>query len=281
MMRVYYQLSKSPATFDYVNFLVRAEQERIARQQDSISVRISFGIREQSPRDIAFSPERKLWRINNLLIPLSRCLPSVCDVAIGDGAQTIGYLPFRDPQSPVLEAPDSARALVRAYLKDKRKPVSITIRQSDFEHQRNSNIQAWATVAEWLISKGYTPIFVPDTESELIGQSQKWETIGATSYPAAALYPEIRLALFEHCVVNLMSAGGPMEVALNADVPIMIWKLLVDGLPMNSIENINRRALTKNWGPKKRIYLEQDEEKTIITHLASELPHFDKLREAA
>jgi hypothetical protein len=69
MMRVYYELSKSPATFDYVNFLVRAEQERIGRQQDAISIRISYGERKQSPRDLIFGPDRKMWRINNLLIP--------------------------------------------------------------------------------------------------------------------------------------------------------------------------------------------------------------------
>jgi hypothetical protein len=133
----------------------------------------------------------------------------VADVAVGDGNQTLGYLPFKNPQKPVFKAPEGASQIVRGYLEDKPNPVSITLRQSDFEQQRNSDIKAWFKVAQWLKAKGYTPIMVPDTEAELYGASYQ---IGTSSYPAASLYPEIRLALFEQCVVNLMSAGGPMEL---------------------------------------------------------------------
>lgn len=278
MMRVYYELSKSPATFDYINFLIRAEQERIGRQQDAISIRISYGERKQSPRDLIFGPDRKMWRINNLLIPLSRCLPSVADVAIGEGNQTLGYLPFKVPQKPVFKAPGGATQIVNGYLEDKPNPVSITLRQSDFEQQRNSDIKAWVKVAQWLKGHGYTPIMVPDTEAELYGASYQ---IGTESYPAASLYPEIRLALFEQCVVNLMSAGGPMELALHADVPIMIWKLLVDGLPMNSTKNIEGRGLTKDYGPKKKIYLEPDTAEIVIGNLEQEMTGFQQMRKAA
>lgn len=269
MMRVYYELSRSPATFDYVNFLVRAEKQRLERQQDALSIRISFGERTQSPRDIAFGPERKRWRIDNLLIPLSRCLPSVVDVAVGEGGQTLGYLPFQGPQTPVLRAPKAAKAIVERYLGNVEKPVSITLRQSDFEHQRNSNFDAWQVVAGWLSARGYTPVFVPDTEAVLWGTAH--EQPRHLNYQAAALYPEIRLALMEACVVNLMAAGGPMEMALQSDVSVMIWKLLVPGLPMNSEQNMERRGLLKSWGEKKQFFIEPDEHHHIIAALEQNL----------
>lgn len=269
MMRVYYELSRSPATFDYVNFLVRAEQLRLERQQDSISIRISYGEREQSPRDIAFGPERKVWRINNLLIPLSRCLPSVQDVAVGEGGQVLGYLPFKGPQKPCLKAPRPARGIVGKYLENCINPISITIRQSDFEHQRNSNVDAWKAVAGWLAGNGYTPIFVPDCEAELWGVSPEF---GFETYTPAALYPEIRLALMEACFINLMAAGGPMEMALQSDAAVMIWKLLVPGLPMNSEQNIEKRGLLKHWSQTKQFYTEPDDAGNIIPVLEKELP---------
>lgn len=264
MIRLYYELSKSPATFDYVNFLVRCEQKRVELGQDSISIRISYGVREQSPRDLAFSAERKLWRINNLLIPLSRCLPSVVDVAVGEGAQTLGYLPFTGPQKTCLKAPKAAVEHVQKYLNGVEKPVSITIRQNDFEHQRNSNLDAWKRVAGWLLDNGYTPIFVPDTEAEIWG---KTPDLGFAKYTPAALYPEIRLALYESTVVNLMAAGGPMEMCLHSDVPVMIWKLLVPGMQMNTVDNMTKRGLMRHWGAKKQFFVDPDTEENILPKL--------------
>lgn len=269
MMRVYYQLSKSPATFDYVNFLVRAEQLRLERQQDSISIRISYGERTQSQRDIEFGKERKLWRINNLLIPLSRCLPSVVDVALGDGDQTLNYLPFTGPQSPVLKAPKSAVDLVKKYLHGKPSPVSITIRDSDFESGRNSDMEAWRAVGAWLADRHYTPIFVPDTEAEISGHRL---CVHADSYAPAAFYPELRLALYESCLWNLMAAGGPMEMCLQSEVPVMIWKLLVPGMPMNTEDNMQKRGLLRGgWTARKRFYTEPDTAENIIGVLEKEL----------
>jgi hypothetical protein len=270
MMRLYYELRKSPATFDYVNFLVRAEQERLKRQQDAISLRISYGERQQSQRDIEFTKDRKLWRINNLLIPLSRCLPSVADVAIGDGEQTLSYLPFTGPQAPCLKAPIAAREMVGKYLDGKKNPVSITIRDSDFESGRNSNLPAWKDVARWLMGEGYTPIFVPDTEAEIFGRELSLDY--EPCYRPAAFYPELRLALFESCRYNLMAAGGPMEMALQSDVPVMIWKLLVPGMPMNTEDNMQKRGLLKGqWGAKKRFFTEPDTAENVIGFLEKEM----------
>jgi hypothetical protein len=269
MMRLYYQLSKSPATFDYVNFLVRAEQERLKRQQDSISIRISYGERSQSQRDVEFGKERKLWRINNLLMPLSRCLPSVVDVALGDGEQTLSYLPFTGPQKPVLEAPKSAVELVKKYLEDKPNPITITMRDSDFESGRNSNVPAWVEVARWLSRNNYTPIFVPDTEAEITGGRLK---VDYYVYSPAAFYPELRLALFEACQWNLMSAGGPMEMCLQSEVSVMIWKLLVPGMPMNTEDNMQKRGLLRaGWSSRKRFYTEPDTAENIIGAIEKEL----------
>ena len=275
-MRVNYELSKSPATWDFVNFLARAEEQRLERMQDGISLRISFGQRFQSPRDRAFSDARKLWRIHNLLISLARCLPSVVDAALGPGVQTLGYLPPAGPQKPRLEAPGYAREALGAYLASKPNPVSITLRASDFEPQRNSDLPGWRAAVDWLKERGYSPIAVPDAEGAVRGAEAP---IGCEEYVPAALYPELRLALYEACAVNLMAAGGPMELCLNAAVPVMIWKLQVEGLPMNSDKNLERRGFLpmQDFGPLKRLYLEPDDEANLLEKLEQEVPRFAAL----
>lgn len=265
-----YDLAKSPATHDYVNWLVRAEIQRKAFGEEAVDIRIALGSRKLSPRDMVYTDQRKVWRVNNLLIPLSRCLPSARSIEIGDGTQDLSYLNFPRPVAPVLKAPQVASSIVAAYLKDKQNPVSITIRQSEFETVRNSNAQAWREVAHWLSMNGYTPIWVPDGEALMLGNAE----MHGEGYAPAAMSPEIRLALYEQTVCNLMTTGGPMVLALMADVPLMAWKLIIPSLQCCTQEHMAKSAMTpdSDWGPYKRLYWAPDQASVIIRALENELP---------
>lgn len=273
-MVIYYSLAKSPATHDFVNFLVRAEEARIAEGAEYIDLKIVPGRRVQSPRDVAYSFERKVWRIHNLLMPLARCLPSVRSVSLGDGEQKLSYLNFKEPVPPVLEAPAVARSIVSAYLNGIEKPVTITLRQSEFETVRNSNLHEWERVAAWLINNGYTPIYVPDGEALMLGEAKLFYK----SYTPASMSPEIRLALYEQTVCNLMTTGGPMVLSLMSDVPLMAWKLIVSGLQCTTEEHMRRSAMSPqdDWGPYKKLYWEEDKAAFIIPQLKEWLPRMEQ-----
>ena len=267
----YYDLKVSPCTHDCVNWLVRSEIKRKAMGDEFLDIRISMGSRKLSPRDMVYTGERKAWRVHNLLIPIFRCLPSARSVEIGDGEQDLSYLNFPRPVSPVLKAPSVASSIVSAYLKDKPNPVTITIRQSEFEAVRNSDVAAWGEVAAWLAESGYTPLVVPDGEALMLGKAKTfWHKV----YTPAAMSPELRLALYEQSVCNLMTTGGPMVLALMSEVPLMSWKLIVPGLQCCTQEHMKRSAMSPDddWGPYKRLYWAPDQANVIIRALENELP---------
>ena len=272
-MELFYDLKKSPPTHDFINFLVRAEQARISSGSDSIQVRFVHGSRQQSPRDIEYSQERREWRIQNLLMPLAWLLPSVTDVSFGEGEQTLSYLNFKEPQQPVLKAPAAAKSIVSKSLSGMKNPVSITLRQSDFETVRNSRASEWEKVGKWLKKNGYTPVIVPDAEADMLGRHP---ALPFYTYRPASHNVAMRLALYEHCVCNLMTTGGPMLAALFSDAPLMAFKLIVPGLQCTTEAHMRKSGMAPehDWGEFKRLYWEDDFAEGIIGRLEAELPRF-------
>lgn len=266
-MNVYYDLSQSPPTHDFVNFLVRIEHARIKAGADNLRIGFVLGQRFKSPRDFAYTAQRRQWRVFNLLMPLARILPSVVDTFIAESGQQIhSYLNHTEIHKPVLKAPASALEIVDAYLMDKPMPVSITLRDSDFERDRNSNKRQWAKVAQWLKERDFTPIVIPDVEGEFNGRETG---INALHYLPAAFYPEIRLALYERCAMNLMTQTGPILIALYADVPLMAYGLLIPEIQCCEESHLRRFRFSPDddWGPRKRLSWDHDYAQTIIEDL--------------
>ena len=76
------------------------------------------------------------------------------------------------PDIRALKAPPVASALVRRLYRDLAgdKPVvAITLRQSDFQPQRNSRMDQWLALAASCRERGLFPLFVPDSEAVLAG----------------------------------------------------------------------------------------------------------------
>lgn len=266
-MNVYYDLSQSPPTHDFVNFLVRIEHARVKSGAKYLQIGFVLGERFKSPRDFAYTKARREWRVRNLLMPLSRLLPSVRDVFLAEsGEQRFSYLNFTEINKPVLKAPQSALEIVDAYLVDKPMPISITLRDSDFEKDRNSNKRQWAKVADWMKSQGLTPVVIPDVEAEFSGRSTG---IDAPHYMPAAFCPEIRLALYERCQQNLMTQTGPILIALYADVPLMAYGLLIPEIQCCEESHLRRFRMSPedDWGPRKKLSWAHDYAKTVIADL--------------
>ena len=272
-MTAYYDLGKSPVTHDFINWLARVEQERIKTGAETVKIRFVRGYRQFSFRDYLYTHERRDRRVYELLFALARLLPNVTDVCMVDeGKQTLEYHNFTEPQKPVLRASEIDRSIVSHFLKELPNPVTFTVRQTDFEHARNTNNEEWATVLKWLVDRDYSPIVIPDMESEMAGILNGLEDF--IQYPAAAFSPGLRLALYEQSVVNLMTTGGPMVMALFADVPMMAFKLIVPGIQCCTPQHMMDSAMTpdSDWGDRKRLYWANDTAANIIKRLEVELP---------
>lgn len=217
-----YDLNASPVTHDFVNFLARAEYSRRAQGASAMDICFVPGDRQYSLRDKFYTSERKLWRVDDLLVPMARLVPSVRNVTFGPGRQELSYANPGRPVPPIFEAPPLARQVVKKLFPDN--TVTITLRQSDFEPSRNSNQFELELIAEWLDANGFFPVFIPDPEADMRGAHKP---TGYTEYLAASYNLALRLALWERAKLNLFTNGGSMVMALYSNVPVMSFKMYV------------------------------------------------------
>jgi hypothetical protein len=206
-----YDLGFYPITYDFVYWLVRAEEARIKVGAESLGILFqpgeAEGFRLKTVRDYQLTAERKRFRLETLLLPLAYRIPSVSSAQISpirldiptpkfnihDDIHKVELSPFR--------ASEAARAAVNAMYPEKY--VTITLRQSDVQKERNSDRAEWDKVARWLRKNGLQPVFVPDTEAVITGRQ--------TGCMAA---------------FNCFTSGGPAALAAFSDCRYLTVKML-------------------------------------------------------
>lgn len=260
-MEVFYELSKSPPTHDFCNWL-----SRVSTLGD-IQVRIVPGDRDLSPRDKYYGKEKRLWRIQNLLTPLAWLLPSVTDVSLGRGEQKHAYGHPGGPQAPCLRAPEHARKIVKQFLPPK--VVTISLRNSDFEPERNTNNAEWELVCDWLSNKGYTPVIIPDAEADMSG---RYRDIPYIHYRAASYHPALRVALYELAHHNLFICSGVQLLAMYCDIRLTSFKTHVPGIQCLGKEYMRKAGWSPEhkW-PNKQVFWETDTSENVIQVLGRTL----------
>lgn len=228
-MEAVYDLRQSPVTYDIIHWLVNADRKRQDAGETDLHIVFVDGDRQRTERDLAFTPERKAWRLHNLLVPSCRLLPAVKSYAIvTEGTQTLSYTPT-NYQGVYLHPTGAASSLMAGWTRTNKPIVTITLRQSDFQTKRNSNLEEWAKVADWLHEQGYLVVVVPDTEALLSGEKQPdWPDVRLCQ--PAAISPDIRLALYERASLNLFTSGGPYALALYSGSPFLMCKMIVPGI---------------------------------------------------
>lgn len=273
-MLAIYDLSKSPVTYDFVHWLANVERQRLAKGEKEVTVRFVLGDRQVTERDQHFTPERKAWRLHNLLVPLCRLLPAVTKYEIGtDGWQDIPY----KPEVPVaggeiLKSSEAAQSVISAWLRQDKPVVTITIRQSDLQTSRNSNFAEWMKVAAWLREKGVLPVFIPDTEATMVGEAPRIQHF-RTCVPAA-MSVDLRLALYERAVLNCFTSGGPFGLALYSGAPFLLCKTVVPEIRSCSEETQKKLGYTPEAfsGPYQRIFWCEDTFEELKPKLEEMLP---------
>ena len=270
-MQAVYSLYQAPPTHDFVNWLARVNEERKLVAAPTVDITIVPGVRMFSDRDKYYTQARRTWRIENLLMPLARLAPFVGNITLGDGIQHLSYGNPGRVMAPIFRAPEHAKQIVEKCIP--KNAVTITLRQSDFEPSRNTNLAEWVKVADWLVAEGYTPVFIPDAEADMRCDS---EPTGHAEYLPASHNFAMRLALWEHAKLNLMTNSGPMLLALHSDIPLLCFKLYVPQVKACQKPHLIASAFSPehDWSTgahRKQLYWEEDTAKNIIPILAERL----------
>lgn len=233
---VVYRLDKSPATFDFTNFLALCERYRIEHDHSGLVVAIRDGKREWSQRDRVISDEQVRWRVNNILAGVASLLPSCAGFTAceADAQQSAPYLSSPLATDPILRAPGYLAPLLPF-----REPyVTLTVRQSWFESGRDTQPDVWNAIIPDL---PLPVVVVPDTEAELAGQPCR--ITAGQLYPAAAMNLQVRMALYEGAKVNLFTSGGSQSLALYSSIPAECYGLHVREFPTCSEKALIQRGL--------------------------------------
>lgn len=189
-----------------------------------------------------------------------------------DHVQAFSYTPvikaYKDGiELPKFSAPEWARAKVAEKFGDRR-PVVITLRETELHRYRNSNIPEWLKFATWLKDKGEDIVFLRDTrlaEEPLEG----WET-----YPEASTELEIRMALYEISRICFFGSNGPFGLVTISDIPwICIYPL--DNSKSYKYNNPDVWAKSMGIKPGEQFPWCRPDQKIVLKH-----DTFDNLVEA-
>lgn len=268
-----YDLEWSPITFDVMYFLAMAHLVTVREGFDDFTVTYLHGDdgwRKRTPKDRALPDDEKQWRLNNIHIPLA----GLARKCVGHGAarrrdfapiakslerkmlfprgyrvdrpvyQFVVMLLLEDDPTPeemrVLEPTTAAISKVDHWLEARRirKPVTLTLRTSRSEPERNSRMKDWVAAAKVIKDRGYDPVIVPDTDLATVGVTDFGEIAG---FPLGALSVDLRLAIYRRALLNLSHGGGPGFLPWFSDARMLAF-LPVESLPVSARGSLSGMA---------------------------------------
>lgn len=124
---------------------------------------------------------------------------------------------------PQWTIPQWAHDEVRRFLGNRR-PVIITLRETEAQPERNSQISEWLKFAEW-IEGDHEVLFLRDTcrAGEPLSRFPIWPRASRNAY--------VRAALYQRAFVNMMVGTGPIGWCLFSEAPYLQFKQLIPALP--------------------------------------------------
>ena len=234
LLYAYFDLDIAPPGFNIANFLVLADIEREKRDLAGIHVIIVAGSHDgYRKEDFEYPRYNKDWRVRNLVVPACALLASCESISVfgtRDEAEAFesncpgpafpeGYtvaIPTTNHQYAAINAAaaagqrvtrlqpsDQARLYVKQWTEDHaggRKVVTITLRGSSYDLNRNSDLDTWSEFARTLDAEIYFPVVIRDTER--IADKLPPQLEGLTVLPEPAINLELRAALYEAAYLN-------------------------------------------------------------------------------
>ena len=121
--------------------------------------------------------------------------------------------------------------------------VTITLRLTNYQTERNSDLSEWEKVANKISEKGFLVVFIPDIESE--NKLNNLRKLFLFCDPASQDL-QIRLALYEKSYLNLVINHGPSSICLfNHNCSYLYFKPIVDAVRCSSLDSLEKQG----WMP--------------------------------
>jgi hypothetical protein len=267
-----YDLNISPITYDFAYFLAAAELFALKnKKRGFIVLFVSQGddqIVNEKYRS-AVDEENMKWRFENIILPLMGIYPACIGHSIlpkgSDTSEAIkGKLLYPEFYSERFPAADYHREVYTsttkflgfsASIQGKRyieswkkfnkiigKTVTITLRQYNYDPTRNSRVDEYVKFAQFIREKGFTPIFVPDTNACFEHDPRLADFI---VFEAPCWNLGIRMALYEGADLNFSSLNGTSAIAiLNRNAASITMTQLVPGSKHMSIETYTKIGIS-------------------------------------
>ena len=272
---VIYDRNVNSVSFNIMEFLINAEYE--TKQKNKTGFVVIFvpedGMRpEWMEYDSVIDPTNVEWRFQNIVIPaifLSKnckgfyLLPQRSDVHSfvrdhdvypplydgfnlrgPDSKELYGKLD-RPGMVEGLAAPKQGLRYIEAWVATnmiKQPIVTISIRNHKFDTARNSNIEAWSKFAKYLLSVGYFPVVIPDTEAAF---DMGHQFDGISIFKEGAWNLGLRMSLYESAFLNFFSPGGCAAlVAFNPKCSYIIMDHQAKGSIINTKEALENIGLS-------------------------------------
>lgn len=204
--RACYDISKGPACYDFMAWLVIVEM--IRRKAGAPGpLRVAFKMEEGEAEAKKHTELREKF-YDGVIIPCLSLLGAVIDPD-SIHATPVDFFTFKEivkwskegQEVPRLLPSTEAIDFVRDNLKGI-KPITITLREAAHTEYRNSNITEWIKVADWLKEHGERVLFVRDT-------AKAEESItGHDICAPASIDLHVRTALYEASKLNLFVSNG-------------------------------------------------------------------------
>jgi len=239
----FYDLTVSPLSYDFLSFLVVAEEERLALGMTDLHlVIVPFESGVGHWNNTQFGLDHAMWRLNQVVIPLSQLLPSLSGFthcssreharqifnAGAGGIFPVDYsvdepierhhtgwsvLPAHRGQNlQHLRATPEARNYARQWLEEHsngKLPVALTFREARFTNSRDTDHDAWSAFAHNLSNAGYFPFILRDIDTALQLPPPQFE--GITFAPEGVFNLELRMGLYEESHISAFVANGPAQ----------------------------------------------------------------------
>lgn len=308
-----WDLQVCPTTFDFINFLCHVEAERSIRGYQSFQVIIVPGLVDGFRDANSYSIDNKRWRVGNILLPLANLQASCSGVyqcaSREEAFRVIGriskkqILPINySVENPIsfyswketfsridkqqnlqtLRSRSEPRKIVKNWLLEHargRKIVTVTLRESAYETERNSNVPVWKKFIQSLNKGEICPIILRDQDKSLVCD-ESWKEAGALTLEPAIWNVELRQALYEYANVNFFINNGPFVMAvMSENIRYAVFKMVTEDIFVTS----SRHLIKNGWrvgdhfpasGLAQRLYWEDEtlEKLTLACRELLDLP---------
>lgn len=319
-LRAFYDLNVHPVTYDVGTFLAHAEAVRVKSGCSHIRIYVVPDVEGGgNNKAVGHSADHSLHRVSNIILPALRCLPTCTGVSVlADRASALDLVPENpDHAFPVdfrldrptrgylftsvyrlaeegvdlqpLQAPADKHAQVHRWLErhdlDGKRLVAITLREANYQIDRNSNLEAWGDFCAFLTRQGLQPVILRDFD--VMYDPIPEELAGYPLCDVANWDLGFRLALYERADLSLSVNNGPQVMSFfnkNVDFMVVKWVTETVNVTSTAFRLKNRDRLDKDLSflsGRQHIVWENDDLAVLVKNYQRFFGQAPDVREAS